>query len=143
MAQVNLEIISVSSIKEPRYHVPNQADTGVLVLFRGFHGFKRLLQVRNNVVDVFRADGQANRVLRNALIRQLFVRQLGMRRRCRVNDKALHVRDVRQQRENFQAVDELVRFLLPALDVEGEDGRAAVREIFLVQRMVRVFRQRR
>ena len=28
MAQVNLEIVSVSSIKEPRYHVPNQADTG-------------------------------------------------------------------------------------------------------------------
>ena len=27
MAQVNLEIVSVSSIKEPRYHVPNQADT--------------------------------------------------------------------------------------------------------------------
>lgn len=71
---------------------------------------------------MLRADGQANRVLRNALIRQLFVRQLRMRRRCRVNDKALHVRDVRQQRENFQAVDKLVRFLLPALDVEGEDA---------------------
>ena len=61
---------------------------------------------------MLRADGQANRVLRNALIRQLFVRQLRMRRRCRVNDKALHGRDVRQQRENFQAVDKLVRFLL-------------------------------
>ena len=66
-----------------------------------------------------------------------------MRRRCRVNDKALHVRDVRQQREDFQAVDKLVRFLLPALDVEGEDGRAAVREILLIKLVVRAVRQRR
>ena len=28
MAQVNLKKVSVSSIEEPRYHVPNQADTG-------------------------------------------------------------------------------------------------------------------
>ena len=79
---------------------------------RSVKGLKGLIEIVNDIIDVLRADGQANRVLRNALIRQLCVRQLGMRRRRRVNDKALHVRDVRQQRENFQAVDKLVRFLL-------------------------------
>ena len=59
----------------------------------------------------------------------------------RVDDKALHVSDVGQQREDLQVVDELKGFLLAALDVEGEDGRTAVGEVLLVQGVVGVVRQ--
>ena len=66
-----------------------------------------------------------------------------MRRRGRVDDEALDVRDVGQQGEDLQVVDEAVRLGLAARDLKGEDGAAAVREVLLIQRVVRVARQRR
>ena len=60
-----------------------------------------------------------------------------------MDDQALHVGDIGQQREDRQVVDELPRFLLPAFDVEGEDRSASVREILLIQRVVGVIRKRR
>ena len=79
----------------------------------------------------------------DTLILQFLCGQLGVRSGSRVNDKALYVCDVSQQRENLELVDELERSFLAALDVEGEDGRAAVREILLVQSVIRVLRQGR
>ena len=79
----------------------------------------------------------------DTLILQFLCGQLGVRGGSRVDDKALYVCDVSQQRENLELVDELERSFLAALDVEGEDGRAAVREILLVQSVVRVLRQGR
>ena len=82
------------------------------------------------------ADGKADGRRGDALIEQLFLGQLGMRRGCRMDDQRLHVRDVCQQRENFQVVDEPERGFLPALDFEREDARAAVREVALIERVV-------
>ena len=79
----------------------------------------------------------------DTLILELLSGQLGVRGGSRVNDKALYVCDVSQQRENLELVDELERSFLAALDVEGEDGSAAVREVLLVQSVIRVLRQRR
>ena len=53
-----------------------------------------------------------------------------------VDDQRLHIGHVRQQREDFKGVDEFERFFLAALDLEGEDGTAAVREVALIQPMV-------
>ena len=92
---------------------------------------------------MLRADGQADGVRPDALIEQLLRRELGMRRRGRVDDEALDVRDVGQQGEDLQVVDEAVRLGLAARDLKGEDGAAAVREVLLIQRVVRVARQRR
>ena len=66
-----------------------------------------------------------------------------MRRGRRMDDEGLHVRDVRKQRENLEVIDEAERGFLPALDLEGKDARAAVREIPLVERVVGVIGQRR
>ena len=82
------------------------------------------------------ADGQADGVLVDAHILQLLGGQLGVGGGGRVDDQALHVSDVGQQREDLQVVDELKGFLLAALDVEGEDGRTAVGEVLLVQGVV-------
>lgn len=59
----------------------------------------------------------------------------------RVDDQALHVGNVGQQREDLQMVDEFKGFLLAALDVEGEDGCTAIGEVLLVQGVVGVVRQ--
>ena len=66
-----------------------------------------------------------------------------MGRGRRVNHQALCIRDICEQRENLQVVDEGKGLLLSALDVEGEDGRAAVREVLLIERMIRVVCERR
>ena len=60
-----------------------------------------------------------------------------------MDNEGLHVCDVCEQRENFESVDERLCFLSAALDVEREDGSAAVREILLIKLVVRAVRQRR
>ena len=97
------------------------------------HRSEAFFKVGDDVVDVLRADRQANGVRADAARKQLLFRQLRMRRRRGMDHKRLDVRDVCQQREDLQRVDESVGFLLPALDVEGEDGRTSVGEVFLEQ----------
>ena len=59
-----------------------------------------------------------------------------------MDDKALHVRYVGQQREDLQVINEGKGLLAAALDVKGKDRCAAVGEILLVQSVIRVIRQR-
>ena len=58
-----------------------------------------------------------------------------------MNDQTLDVRNIGQQGENFQIVNELMGFLHAALDLKGEDGCAAVGEILLIQGVIRVVGQ--
>ena len=110
-------------------------------LYKLLDSVKSLCQISDDVVDVLGADRQANRVLLNADVGQLLGGELGMGGGGRVDDQALHISDVRQQREDLQVVDERKGFLLAALDVEGKDGRAAVGEILLIQGVVGVVGQ--
>ena len=64
-----------------------------------------------------------------------------MGRGGRVDYKALDIGDIGQQREDLQMIDELEGLLLAALDVEGEDRRAAVGEVLLIQGVVGVIGQ--
>ena len=102
-----------------------------------------VLQVGKNVVDVLRADGKANGVGLDALIGKLLRGKLAVRCCCGMDHEALYVGNVGKQGEYFQTVDEPMGFRLTALDLKGEDGAAAVREIFSVQRVVGVLEQRR
>ena len=61
------------------------------------------------------ADRQADRVLLNADVGQLLRGELSMGGGGRVDDQALHISDVRQQREDLQVVDERKGFLLACL----------------------------
>ena len=100
-----------------------------------------LLQVGDDVVDVLCADGQADGVGLDALIQQLLCGQLGMGGGGGMDHQALDVRHVGQQGEDLQIIDELMGLLLAALDLEGEDGSAAVGEVLLVQGVVGMIRQ--
>ena len=97
-----------------------------------------LLQVADDVVNVLRTNGQADGVGPDALIQQLLRAELGVGGGGGVDDQGLHVGHIGQQGEDLQAVDKLVGLGRAALDFKGEDGRAAVGEILLIQGVVGV-----
>ena len=59
-----------------------------------------------------------------------------------MDNERLDIRDVREEREEFQVVDEAERRLLPAHDVKGEDRYAALREVPLVDGVIGMMRER-
>ena len=60
-----------------------------------------------------------------------------------MDDERLDIRDIGQQAEDLEMVDELLGRLSAALDLEREDGDTAVREVLLVELVVRMIRQGR
>ena len=100
------------------------------------HRVKAALKVRQNIVDMLRTNGQADGVGLDALIQKLLIGQLAVCRRRGMDHQTLHIRYVRQQGEDLQTVDKLVGFGLVAFDLKGEDGAAAIGEVFLIQLMV-------
>ena len=102
---------------------------------------KTFFQISDDIINVLRANGQADGVRVDVLILQFLHGKLGMGGGGRVNDEALYVRYVGKQRENFQCVDEGVGLLHATLDVKGKDRRSAVREVLFKQRMVGMLRQ--
>ncbi len=65
------------------------------------------LQIGDDIIDVLGADGQADGVLVDLLLGQLLIVQLAVGGGCRVDDQTLHIRNVCQQREDLQVIDEL------------------------------------
>ena len=59
----------------------------------------------------------------------------------RMNDKALHIRNIGKEGKNLQAVNKSMRLLPAALDLKGKEGAPAIGKIPLIQLMVRVIRQ--
>ena len=106
--------------------------------FSGLNRFKRLREVVNDVVDVLRADAQSDGRWRDVLLRQFFRRHLRVSSGVGVNHETLHVGHIGEQGENLQCVDEFPGLFLAAFDFEGENAACAVREIFLVKRVVGV-----
>ena len=88
-------------------------------------------------------DGQADGALLDAGVRQLLRRHLRVGRVIRMDDKALDIRHIGQQGEDLEIIDELICFVLSALDIKGKDGAAAVGEIFLIQGVIGMIRQGR
>ena len=76
------------------------------------------------------ADGQTDGVLVDLLLGQLLIVQLAVGGGSRVDDQALHVSDVGQQREHLQVINKLEGLFTAALDVEGEDGAPPLGKYF-------------
>ena len=100
---------------------------------------ERLVEIVDDIVDMLRTDGQANCRRRDAGSGKLLLVHLGMRRRSRVNDKGFDIGHICQQAEDLEVVDELLGSLSAALDLERENRDAAVREVLLVELMIRRF----
>ena len=83
-------------------------------------GCEACLQIGDDVINVLGTDGQADGVLIDLLLGQFLIVQLAVGGRGRVDDQALYVRNVCQQGEDLQVVNELEGFFAAALDVEGK-----------------------
>ena len=59
-----------------------------------------------------------------------------------MDDQALYIRHIGQQRKELKMVDPFVGFRLTALDLKRKDGSAAVGEILLIKRVVGMVGQR-
>ena len=94
---------------------------------------KCLIQILDDIVDVLGTDGKTDGVWFDSLIQQFFLGALAVRGGCRMDYQRFYIGNVSQQGEQFQIVDEIFCFLCIAFDFEGEDGTAAVREVFCVQ----------
>ena len=60
-----------------------------------------------------------------------------------VNDQALNIRHVSQQRKDLQLIDKIMSFPLAALDIKCKDRSAAVRKVLFLQSVIRMIGQRR
>lgn len=60
-----------------------------------------------------------------------------------MNHETLDVCHICKKRKDFQMIDKPVSLFLTALDLKGENRRASVRKILLIQLMIGMFRQRR
>ena len=60
-----------------------------------------------------------------------------------MDNKTLNIRNVCKKGENLQVIDKFPCLLASALDIEGKDRSSAVREIFLIERMIRMIRKGR
>ena len=74
---------------------------------RLFDSREALFQVGNDVVDVLGADGQADGVGLDPLIQQFLGGELGMGGGSGMDHQGLDIRDVGQQGEDLQMIDEL------------------------------------
>lgn len=95
-----------------------------------------MAEVVDDVVNVFRADGQADSRRRDVLVGQFLWTHLGVGGSVGMDDQTLHISYVGQQREDAERINELPGFFLTALNLEREDAAASVGEVFLVERMV-------
>src|SRR5690606_27576025 len=87
---------------------------------------ERLIEVPQDVVDVFQTDGQTHIVGRHARQRLFFLAQLRVRRRGWMNGERTRVTDVRQVREQLQVVDKGAPGLASALDAKADDRARAL-----------------
>jgi enoyl-CoA hydratase len=94
--------------------------------------------VGDDIFLVLQPDRQPHHVGAGAGLHLLRVRQLPVRGGCGVNDERTGIADVREVREQFDIGDELDAGVIAALESEGEHGAAALRHVFLRQRVVLV-----
>lgn len=108
----------------------------------GSDRIKASLQIGQDIVNVLCANGQADGVCVNTLLLQLPGGELRVGGGGRVDHQALDIRHISQQGEYLQMINEPKRFRLTTLDFKGKDRRTAAREIFFIQGMVGMIRQR-
>ena len=103
-----------------------------------------LFQILDDIINVLGSNGKTDGIRLNALIQQLLFGALAVGCGCRMDNQRLYVCNICQQREDLQVVDEFLCLRSVALDLKGENGAAAVREVLLVQSLLlRILADRR
>ena len=91
---------------------------------------------------MFRTYRKSYRSGLNSLLRQLLCIQLRMCGSGRMNHQRLHIGHIGQQREYLQTIDKFLRFLRSSFYLKSEDRTCSIREITLIDSMIRMIGQR-
>lgn len=97
-----------------------------------------LIEVSNDVVDMLNTDREADSRRSDVLLCKLLWSHLRVSGGVRVYHERLHVSHIGEERENLQIVNERPCLFLTALDFEREDRTCSVREVLLVESVVRM-----
>ena len=102
------------------------------------------VEVGEDVADRLETHGEANHARVHTRCKLLCFGQLAVSRRCRVDDEAAHVTDVRDVAVQLQSLGELLTRIAAALHVERDDRtKAATLEVLLRALVPRARRESR
>src|SRR5437867_9705656 len=104
---------------------------------------ERLIEVADDVVDVFDADTEPHRLGFNPGLALFFNRHLSMSGRGRMAGQRFGITDIHEPLDQLESVIELLAGLEPSLDPKGHQRAAAAAEIFLREGVIRTFREPR
>jgi len=96
-----------------------------------------MIEILENVADVFNTDGEANKFRRYTGCCLLFYGQLLVSGRRWMNYQRLGVTNVGNQREQLQRIDQFLASFISTLDAEGDECTLAIGQILLCACMVR------
>lgn len=96
-------------------------------------GCESLVEIGEDVVDVFDADGESNQLGRDACRALLVLGELGMSSRGRLDRKGFRVADVGEVFEKLEGIDEFRAGRSTALDAEDDHRATFPAEIFTVK----------
>ncbi len=100
-------------------------------------------QIGEDIVDVLRADREADGRRLNPHKRQLFLAHLRVCGGRGMDHERFDIRNVREQRKQLQRFRELLRLLARAVEFKSEDRRAALGIIFVIEFLFSAGRERR
>ncbi len=99
---------------------------------------QRLVEVGEDVIDVFDADREADEFGGDSGGALLFLVELGMSGGGRVDRQRFGIADVGEVFEKFEGIDEFRAGFGPTLDAEDDHGSAFATQVFVVQRGLRI-----
>lgn len=105
------------------------------ILPRRSTGLEALLEIPNDIFNMFRAHTDPDQILRHPGPPLLLIAQLFMCRRPGVYRERLRIAHIRQIADQLEPIHNLLPCLLPALDAEAQHAAEAAREVFLRQRV--------
>ena len=97
-----------------------------------------MIQIPQDIFDVFETDAQAHKVGCDAGAGLLFRRELAVRRAGGMNRQALGIAHVRQVAEELKVVDKVAPRFQPALDAKAQNRAGAFGQILFRGGIVRM-----
>src|ERR1700676_4794560 len=101
-------------------------------------GLQRLIDVPEDIIERFQSDRQPNHFRRNTGGALLFLVELAMRRRRRMDDQRLGIADIGQMRQELDRLDESHAGRGASFNAKSKDASRTSREVALRQRLVAI-----
>src|SRR5438105_2939320 len=106
-----------------------------------FRRKERLIEVGDDVIDVFDPDAEPNHLRFHPGLALLFGRHLAMCSRGRVTCQRLYVTQIDEPLDELERVVEVLGGLKPSLDPKGNQSAGLAGKVFLGERIIGAVRE--